>query len=124
MDHESPSPSPGQGERILEPNKADEFVALPVKTSNFNYLMNGPCPIYIVYRHAVPELRYAWARDELRRIEGLNTDWRSQESITLRFFRILDDDAAVEIDGPILREGRFARNLWDLLVQYSIALNQ
>jgi hypothetical protein len=67
--------------------------------------MNGPCPIYIVYRHDVPELRYAWARDELRRIEGLNTDWRSQESITLRFFRILDDDAAVEIHGRILREG-------------------
>ena len=109
-----------KGTESLEPNRADEFVALPVETSNFNYLMNGPCPIYILYRQDVPELRYVWARDELRRIEDLNTDWRSQQSITLRFSRILDDNAAVQIHGRIFREGRFARNLWDLLLQFSL----
>ncbi len=109
-----------KGTESLEPNKAGEFVALPVETGNFNYLMNGPCPIYILYRHDVPELRYVWARDELRRIEDSNADWRSQESITLRFSRILDHDAAVEIHGRILREGRFSRKLWDLLVQFSL----
>lgn len=109
-----------KGTESLEPNKTGEFVALSVKPRNFNYLLYGSCPIYILYRHDVPELRYVWARDELRRIEDINIDWRSQESITLRFSQILDDDAAVKIHDRILREGRFERNLWDLLLQSSL----
>ena len=89
----------------------DGSVSLSVKTSNFNYLLNGTSPIYILWNSENEELRYAWARDECRRIELTNADWRNQSSITLRFERVLDEKGFDDIHNRVHFEAELQRCL-------------
>lgn len=72
-------------------------VSVSVPTANLNYLLNGICPLYILYRPEQDELRIAWARDEWQRLEAENPTWRDQESITVIFARMLDSGALNEL---------------------------
>lgn len=42
-----------KGRTKCEPN-ADGSFSLPIEVTNLNYLLNGPCPLYVLYR---PETR-------------------------------------------------------------------
>jgi hypothetical protein len=97
-----------------EPN-ADGSLSLAVPTYNFNYMLNGPLPIYFLYAADTKELRYAWAQDECRRIEGAARDWSSQETITLRFSLHLDALAADLLWKRIISEGELNRRIRDLV---------
>src|SRR5690242_19287825 len=59
--------------------KVNVAVSVQVSTANLNYLLNGPCPLYVLYRPEAPELRFALARDEWARIERENPAWREQQ---------------------------------------------
>lgn len=93
----------------------DGSVSLSVETSNLNYLLNGPSPLYILYIEPRKELRYAWARDEFKRVEASTPNWKNQESITLRFSVTLDPAALDQIHDRILHEARFNRQVADFL---------
>lgn len=87
----------------------DGSVSLSVESSNLNYLLNGSSPIYILWNAENNELRYAWARDECRRIESTNSNWRHQSSIALRFRRVLDENGLGDIHRRVLAESQLQR---------------
>ena len=93
----------------------DGSYSLQVDVSNLNYLLNGFNPIYIVYIVPRKELRYLWAHEERKRAEGTNADWMQQQTITLRFERVLTPTTLDEIYDRVLKEGRFQRSIIETL---------
>ena len=65
----------------------DGSVSYSADVSNINYLLSGSSPLYVVYLAEERELRYAWVRDEVKRIQKENPDWKGQKTVTLRFTR-------------------------------------
>src|SRR5262249_55487190 len=47
----------------------DGSVSYAIQTTNLNYLLNGPSPIYFLWIAPDDEVRYAWARDESLRLD-------------------------------------------------------
>jgi hypothetical protein len=60
-------------------------ISYSVTTYNLNLLLNHHCPLYILYVHQQRRLYFAWAWDEVRRIEQGGTDWKNQESVVIQF---------------------------------------
>jgi Domain of unknown function (DUF4365) len=67
----------------IKTTKRDGTVVLTIKVSNFNYLLNGPLGIYVLYIKETNELFYSWAPDENRRLVEMEKDWRNQETISI-----------------------------------------
>ncbi|MDB5307840.1 MAG: hypothetical protein JWO38_2042 [Gemmataceae bacterium] len=91
----------------------DQSLSLSISTKNLNYLLNGPCPLYIVWLSTRDELRYAWARDEAKRLHQENPSWEQQDTVVLRFSKLLDGAGWNNIHDRIQREGRFGRTQHD-----------
>lgn len=94
--------------------RQDGIVTLPIETSNFNYLLNGPLGLYILYIEETNELLYAWADDENRRRIGMNSEWRNQETISIPLQK-LDESALTAIYDRIRREGELRREILEAL---------
>lgn len=101
----------------VEGTNRDNSVSLPIETRNFNYLLNGPAPLYVLWIAPRDELRFLWAHDERRRFDRDNPGWMRQQTVTLRFVRLLDASALVEIHERILREGRLHRQTRESLAR-------
>ena len=95
----------------------DGSVSHSVKVSNLNYLLNGVAPIYILYEASGDRLWYTWARDEATRLLGSTPEWRDQTSVTIRFTKLLSEDALNEVRDQILSEGRMQRAIHDSLTR-------
>lgn len=95
----------------------DGTVSLSVSSANFNYLMDGTAPLYLLFDAATDGFWYVWARDELRRLEVENPGWKGQKSVTLHFSGQLRPDNLSVISEGILREGRKVRQLHDALAR-------
>jgi hypothetical protein len=93
-----------------EPNQ-DGSVSCSIDTSNLNYLLNGQCPIYFLWLASADEIRYAWAKDEWRRLDAEKPDWMSQGAFTIRFQNVLDGAAVDSIHERIIREAQFSRRI-------------
>jgi hypothetical protein len=93
----------------------DGSISVPVEVSNLNYLANSSCPLYIIYRPETDELRYAWARDEFMDFINREEKWKYQQTVTIRFIKILNREACDEIADRILRDGRLTRSVNDKL---------
>jgi len=78
-------------------------------------MLNGSIPIYILYAADTKHLRYAWAQEELRRIEATSPAWRNQDSISIRFCAPLDAAAVDEVWARIMRDGNLHRRIRDLV---------
>lgn len=102
-----------KGRTGVTPNK-DGSHSVSVETSNLNYLLNAPTPIYILYRPEDRSLWYLFAREEWRRIESENERWKEQQTVTLRFAKSLDDDGLEVIRKRIIDEAVAARKLQDM----------
>jgi hypothetical protein len=100
----------------IEPN-ADGSWSKSIKTTNLNYLLNGPSPIYVVFDVASGVLRFAWAHDEARELNSKNPDWMKQGEITLRFSMPLDADALVAISERVVKESRLNRDIQSRLAR-------
>jgi hypothetical protein len=98
----------------LHPNN-DGSISLKVPTSNLNYLLSGPCPLYVLYRPEAKELRYVFARDEERRVSSAVPEWKKQESVSLRFVDTLDSHGLDMIRARIVQEAHLHRKLSDVL---------
>jgi hypothetical protein len=99
----------------------DGSVSWPVDTSNFNYLLNGPSPLYVLYVVPRNELRLVWAHDELRRLDAANRGWRNHETVTLRFAEVLSDNATAAVHDRIRREAQLSRRIREILGRATIA---
>ena len=94
---------------------SDGSVSYSADVSNINYLLNGLSPIYVIYIAETKELRYAWVRDEVNRIQGENPDWKRQKTVTLRFNALLDEAGLKDLQDGIRREARVGREIHDIL---------
>ena len=63
--------------------RQDGVLTFSIETSNFNYLLNGPLGLYVLYVEKTHKLYYAWAADENRRRIESGSDWKTQESISI-----------------------------------------
>jgi hypothetical protein len=96
---------------------ADGSFSKTVKTSNLNYLLNGPSPIYVIWLSTLNQMRYVWAREEARRFYLENPVWAEQESVTIRFSTTLDVAGWDDIHRRIIQEGRLHREQHDCLLK-------
>jgi Domain of unknown function (DUF4365) len=96
--------------------RLDGVSTLSIETSNFNYLLNGPLGLYVLYIVETDELFYAWADDENSRRIGNDTDWRNQGSISIPFqeLNILSLDNIYE---RILQKARLYREVSEALAR-------
>lgn len=93
----------------------DGSISLQVKASNLNYLINGQSPIYILYIASLNDLKFAWARDERRRLDQMNPGWVEQETVTIRFSRRITPESLDEIHERVRQEGQLNRRIQDIL---------
>jgi hypothetical protein len=96
---------------------ADGTFSKTVKTSNLNYLLNGPSPIYVIWLSKLNEMRYVWAREEVSRLNQKNPAWFEQETVTFRFSTMLDATGWDDIHQRIIQEGRLHREQHDCLLK-------
>lgn len=97
----------------------DGSISVEISTSNLNYLLNGSSPLYVLYVASTNELRYLWARDERQRIEKINPNWKQQDSINIRFKKVLDNEAIHKIHKRIQTEAQMQRQVNDILSSVS-----
>jgi tetratricopeptide (TPR) repeat protein len=93
------------------------YIARSVATANLNHLLNGVCPLYILWDASTDEFWYVWVQDENRRLSAENSSWRDQDSVTLQFRERLTAEVLPAIQLKILESGLFLRGLHDLLAQ-------
>lgn len=95
---------------------ADGSISKAIEVTNFNYILNGPCPMYCLYILSLNELRFAWARDEVARLENENPEWESSGTITIRFMQKLDGAVLGDIHSRIISENALARKIQQTLL--------
>jgi hypothetical protein len=99
----------------------DGSVSCVIDTSNLNYLLNGSTPIYFLWVEPDQEMRYAWAWDEWRRLDGENPNWREQGSFTVRFQDVLDAGAVEAIYERVINEARLGREVHETLTRSALS---
>ena len=99
----------------------DGSVSYSIDTSNLNYLLNGQSPIYFLWLAPTNEIRYAWAKDEWRRLDAEKPDWMKQGTFTIRFRNVLDTAAINAIYDRIVKEARFVRTINEILARASLS---
>ena len=105
-----------KGMRAIKANR-DGSISVSVRVANLNYLLNGTCPIYLLFDGERGEFWYVWAHEEEKRLEAASPDWKKQQEITLRFTQRLNTDAFDAIIDRILREGCMLRHIHDTLAR-------
>jgi len=105
------------------PTNRDGSISYEIATSNLNYILNGPSPLYMIYSTALDQVRYVWAGDEQLSLETRKPEWKSQQTITIRFSKVLDDDGMREIFDRIRSETIISRRIRDTLSRTSVAEN-
>lgn len=93
----------------------DGSVSVQVDVANLNYLLMGASPLYVLFVVPRNELRFAWARDERKRLDQTNSDWAHQKHITIRFNNLLDTQAIEQIHERIQKEARLQGQISDTL---------
>jgi len=91
--------------------KQDGSVSVQVRTRNLNYLLNGICPLYVLYRPEARELRAAFARDEWKRLEQVNPTWRDQDTVTIQFRQVLTSETLVKLNERISQDAQLRRSV-------------
>ncbi len=82
-----------------------------METSNLNHLLNNPVSLYFLYIEAKNEIRFVWAKEEQKRLNETNPIWQSQGEVTLKFFKVLNDETISEIHERIVEKGSFHRKI-------------
>jgi hypothetical protein len=77
--------------------------------------MNGPCPLYVLYRPETGDLLFAHAVAEVGRIAAANPLWREAGSVTLRLRERLEGGALAVLADQIIEEARRHRAVRDVL---------
>ena len=96
---------------------ANGYVARQVASANLNHLLNGTCPVYLLWDESADAFWYLWAQDENRRLSTENPSWREQESITLQFRERFTADSFPVVQQRMLDSGRLLREIHDSLAR-------
>jgi Domain of unknown function (DUF4365) len=109
-----------KGRSNTQVNKSG-YVAVQVATSNLNYLLNGTCPLYVLFRPEANELRFTLARNEWSRVERDNPGWRDQRWITIQFHNVLTPQSIAQLRASITAEAVLRRTVDERLNQLRTA---
>lgn len=93
---------------VLRPGR-DGSYSLSVTVSSFNYLLNGPSPLYLLYIVPLRTAYYSWAYDEKLRLDREVPGWPGQQTVTIKLESKLDSRALEDVHRRISREGQFHR---------------
>lgn len=101
----------------------DGSISLQIYTSNINYLLNNAMPaFYILYSKVTNTFYYENLNLFVKNIAGENPDWHSQGSHTIRFTKILSEDAILQIYNDTIQKGLFHRKVNENLISKSASL--
>jgi hypothetical protein len=105
-----------------DPGKKGDFnedgsYSQSIDTSNLNYLLNGPSPLYVIWFSKLNELRFAWAHDEWQKLDANNPDWKKQGSFTIRFSRVFTPAELPDLRNRILDESQLHRRIHESLAR-------
>jgi len=89
----------------------DGSLSISVATSTLNYLLNGVCPIVILYNQVNDEFRYEYLHDIIAVIGNGNPDWLDQDELTLRLTNVLNEESIDEICSRISSESDLHRSI-------------
>ena len=92
-----------------------------IEATNLNYLLTGPCPIYMLYIVDRKELRYGWAWDEVNRIALEKPNWQDQAKVALLFNKILTSSNLSELYEPIRQYSKLNRDARTILTRSTAA---
>jgi hypothetical protein len=98
----------------------DGSVSYPIETSNLIYLLNGVTPLYFLWIESDQEMRFAWAREEWRRLDTENPGWKKQETFTVRFREVFDRAAVQKIHDRVMAEAQFGRKIHEKLAREAL----
>lgn len=101
----------------------DGSYSLSVDTANLNYLMNGPCPMYVMWFSTANVFRYAWAHDEWQHLDREKPDWKEQDTFTIRLTNAMTPAVMDEIRDRILNVARMQRHVHENLARSAPAEN-
>jgi hypothetical protein len=96
---------------------ADGYIARQVESANLNHLLNGTCPLYLLWDESTDAFWYLWAQDENRRLSTDNSSWREQKTITLKFREKFTANSFSVLQKRILDSGRLLRKIHDSLAR-------
>ena len=96
---------------------ASGYIARQVASANLNHVLNGTCPLYLLWDESADAFWYLWAQDENRRLSTENPSWREQESITLQFRERFTADSFSVVQQRMLDSGRLLREIHDSLAR-------
>lgn len=97
-----------KGTNSLKP-LLDGTYSLDGNTTNINALLNSPISLYFLYIKPANEIRYVWTLNERRRIETENKNWIKQETVKLRFVKVLNQTTREQIRQRIMAHGKGIR---------------
>ena len=93
------------------------YIPRQVASANLNHILNGTCPLYLLWDESVDAFWYLWAQDENRRLSTENPSWREQETITLQFRDRFTPDSFQQVRQRMLDSGRLLREIHDSLAR-------
>ncbi|QDV73852.1 TPR repeat-containing protein YrrB [Botrimarina mediterranea] len=70
----------------------DGSISISVPRTNLNYLLNQPHSIYVCYHAPTGRLLARTTMDVFREAEHAGVEWRTQDSLTVRFYAPFDAD--------------------------------
>lgn len=99
-----------KGRSGLLPN-SDGSYSVSIKTANLNYLLQGQCPFYVLYRPEDESLWYVSAHLEARRLASANSAYLDRKSVTLRLSLPLDEAGFAAIHHATIVAGQLTSQL-------------
>lgn len=101
----------------------DGSISLQIYTSNINYLLNNPMPAYyILYSKVTNTFYYENLNSFVKKIAQENQDWNNQQSHTLRFKKVLTQEAILQIYNDTIQKGIFYRKVNEKLILETASL--
>jgi hypothetical protein len=100
----------------------DGSVSVSIETANLNYLQNGNCPLYVLYRPETKEIRFTFAHPEWLRITSENPRWRDTQFITIRFSEVLNSSTLRRVRDAIVSTAQLQRAVTERVAVLSLGL--
>ncbi len=93
-----------------KPANKDGSISVSVARTNLNFLLAQPNSAYICYHAPIRSLLVRSAEDVFRDVEHHGTQWRSQDSLTIRFLKPFDAQVQYALRARIIAAASVQRD--------------
>jgi hypothetical protein len=103
---------------------SDGSISMQLHTSNINYLLNNSMPaFYILYAKSTNTFYYENLNEFAKSLYEKDAEWQKQKSHSLRFNKVLTQDAISSIYDYTIQKGLFNKKINEKLILKSASLN-